>query len=250
MPGKPNHPAPPTDCPKTLPKCLNSWLFTTKCSDNASPSCYCPDAKFVEKISDCLYARGESADETAKAVEYFLGLCQEHIPSNPAIVSAIPPQVTLPPPAAGVPVTTIVRTVTTVVPCQPTTLSEGPSSGVVVSSTTSSVVKTVTIPRVTFTVTAGEPALAYPTGGDTPATAAPVPTGPAPTAAPPALAGPTTLITAPASAGYAAPTGGFAGNSSSPGTTAPPTQFEGAAASVRGLSGVFGVVLAAMAFAL
>jgi hypothetical protein len=197
-------PLPPTECPPTLPRCLKTWIFIIDCDDTADANCFCPHAEFVTKVSECVQSWGKDDSDVSKSLEYFLGICQPYIPQNPAIVSCLPPTITLPPPPANVPVTTVVQTIATVVPCPVTTITAGPSSGYVVSTTTTTKVQTATIPVVQLVVTAVDATLVYPT---LPATTAPAtypPTGPGSTYVP---AGPTTLVTGVAKNGTATATG-------------------------------------------
>ncbi|KAG0633284.1 hypothetical protein HOY80DRAFT_872513, partial [Tuber brumale] len=174
----PAAPLPPTECPPTLPRCLKTWLFIIDCDDTADASCFCPHGEFVTKVSECVQSWGKDDADVSKSLEYFLGICQPYIPQNPAIVTCLPPTITLPPPPANVPVTTVVQTIATVVPCPVTTITAGPSSGSVVSTTTTTKTLTVTIPLVKLIVTTTDAVLVYPT---LPATAVPTtkpPTGP------------------------------------------------------------------------
>jgi hypothetical protein len=181
-----------------------------------------------------------------------MGLCHPYIPSNPAIVSAIPSTITLPSVPSGVPTTTIIRTIETVVPCSPTTITEGSSSGSVVSVTTSTATNTVTIPQVTLIVTSTEASLVYPTpapSAGAPATSAPEVSAIA-TAAPGTPAGPTTLLTS-AAAGATPIAGGSFGNGTSNGTlaTQPSTPVQavgaGSALSPAGIFTFVGVLAVA-----
>src|SRR5690606_15059153 len=122
-------------------------------------SCYCPEKEFVTEVVGCLDAWGQSDEEISRAIKYFTGLCAPHADPAP-IVSAIPSTVSLPP-AASVPVTTIVATLTETIPCEPTTITQGPSSGVVVTETTQIATTSITVPAVT--INPSEPTLAYPT---------------------------------------------------------------------------------------
>lgn len=173
---------PATECPDLLPRCLKTWIFITSCTDTADPSCYCPQEEFVNKVVGCLDAWSSDDDEVTSAVEYFLGLCAPYVDENPAIVTAIPSTITLPTPSPDVPNVTIIQTITTVVPCEPTTVTTGSASGTVVTVSTSTATQTLTIPQVTLVVTATDATLVYPTSdvaatSAPPATATTIPTG-------------------------------------------------------------------------
>jgi hypothetical protein len=214
---------------------LNTWLFSSGCSDNTDADCYCPSGDFVSSVYQCLSAYGASDDDVAKAQQYFQGICAAHIPSNPAIVTGASPVatsssagVTAP---ASVPVTTIQVLTTIVVPC---TETEGPSAGSVIPSSSSTVVisTALTVPQVVFsTITAGASA----SGG-----AALVP-GTAPASVP---AGATTPA-APAQTTFASVITSGAANRTQPATTSP-VPFTGAGSQ---LSTTFAGALVAVVFA-
>jgi len=192
---KPNKPQPPTKfpelpCPDVVPSCLNTWLFSIACLDNTDVGCYCPDVAFVQNIFTCIYAYGETDIVISQAVFFFQGICAPHAPHNPAIITGadtITKVITVTEkPTVSVAYTTVVATVTDVVPCSTDgTAIEG-------SSTTTIYAQTAEIPEVGFqTGDAGEvgvvaaspqAVVAEPTSGDSypPTTLAVQPTGAAP----------------------------------------------------------------------
>lgn len=89
---------PTPNCPETLPKCLNTWLWISDCKDNADSDCFCGSEKFIKNVMGCISAWG--GEDTQAAASYLMGLCAPHIPSNPAIITACPSTVTPAPPAA------------------------------------------------------------------------------------------------------------------------------------------------------
>lgn len=150
-------------------------------------------------VYDCMSAYGKDDEEVSKAAEYFMGICNKYVPQNPEIISCVPPVVTPQPLPTGVPTTTYTQTYTTVVPCAPTTVTQGPTT-YTQTETTTTTTRTLTIPKVTFTLTSSDVELVYPT----PAGQTPAPTGPAPSF-PTGSAGPTTLVKVPVPTSSASP---------------------------------------------
>ncbi|KAK3330915.1 hypothetical protein B0H66DRAFT_80944 [Apodospora peruviana] len=148
-------------CPGVVPSCLNTFLFSTGCSDNSDSACYCPDTIFVKNIFNCLYAHGESDQIISEAVIFFQGICAPYIGSNPGIATdaTVTTYITATPTSVAPVVTTVTLDVTTVVPCTD-------SAGVTIpsSSTTTVVSTTLTVPQVGFTT---DTALATGTGTET-----------------------------------------------------------------------------------
>ncbi|USP73736.1 hypothetical protein yc1106_01010 [Curvularia clavata] len=101
QPSSPSYP--PADVTDSVPKCMNSWLQISApgCKDNTDSKCYCVKPEFTKNVIDCLTARCGNDDETRKALQYFIGICAEHIPQNPQIVGDCPSYIPLnPTPAA------------------------------------------------------------------------------------------------------------------------------------------------------
>ena len=201
---------PPVDYPPTLPRCLKTWIFIISCTDTANTACFCLEAEFIMKVSDCVQSWGKDTRDIAKSLEILMGLCQPFIPKNPAIVTCIPPDMTLPVPTVSVPVTTIVQTITTVVPCT-TTPVRGPkvSSAPVYSNasmTTETKTVTLTIPKVTLVTKTNDVTLVYPTSPGSPLGPPPPPDVPTTFNTGVATPGPPYIRTKP-DTGAATPTG-------------------------------------------
>ena len=97
---KPSSPSyPPVDITDSVPKCMNSWLQISApgCKDNTDAKCYCVKPEFTKNVIDCLTARCGNDDDTRKALQYFIGICAEHIPENPKIVGDCPSYIPLNP---------------------------------------------------------------------------------------------------------------------------------------------------------
>jgi len=200
----PAAPAPNAPCPDLLPKCLNTWIFSTGCADNADHTCYCKNTDFTANVMGCVVARGGSSAEQASALSYLAGICAPFIAQNPGLITNVPSSITLAPtaaptgivtasvtnaaaavssmaPAPTVPVTTITLHTVVTVPCS--------ASGTVIpsSSTTTTIHTVVTVPAVHFdtqTAAAAAGATAAPSvglaaGSPSPVAASPtsVPTG-------------------------------------------------------------------------
>ncbi|ENI05214.1 hypothetical protein COCC4DRAFT_72300 [Bipolaris maydis ATCC 48331] len=104
---KPSSPSyPPVNVTDSVPKCMNSWLQISApgCKDNTDAKCYCVKPEFTKNVIDCLTARCGSDDDIRKALQYFIGICAEHIPENPKIVGDCPSYIPLnPTPSPAVP---------------------------------------------------------------------------------------------------------------------------------------------------
>ena len=160
-------PYPTPNCPGTLPRCLNTWMYMSGCKDNADSNCFCGNAEFIKKVMGCISAWSGSDSETQAAASYLMGLCASHVSTNPAIITACPSTVTPGPSPAGytpssagpitsapvpgksAPCTTITYSSSVVVPATYTT---GVSSGLTVpaSSFTTTLITTVTVPQVSL----------------------------------------------------------------------------------------------------
>jgi hypothetical protein len=136
-------------CPSVVPSCLNTFIFDLGCTDNTDAECYCPDAKFVKNVYDCLYAHGETDAIISEAVAYFQGICGKWVEENPAIATCatITTYITVTATPTVAPVySTVFVDVTTVVPCTDEAGEVIPSS-----STTVTVSTSMTVPQVDFT---------------------------------------------------------------------------------------------------
>ncbi|OHE93383.1 adhesin protein Mad1 [Colletotrichum orchidophilum] len=161
-------------CPDVVPQCLSTWIWSSGCTDNSDANCYCPDAKFVEKVFSCIYSHGASDDIISKATKFFQGICAPHIPQNPAIVT-VPATITnaltvsATNPAATNPAdyTTVTIDKTIVVPCV--------TAGTTVpgSSTTAVIQTTIEVPHVSFATNSASDVVPVP------APSAPAPSAPA-----------------------------------------------------------------------
>ncbi|KAI4643605.1 hypothetical protein J4E93_006616 [Alternaria ventricosa] len=101
QPSSPSYP--PVDITDSVPKCMNSWLQISApdCKDNTDSNCYCLKPEFTKNVIDCISARCGSDDEISKGLQYFIGICAQHVPENPSIVGDCPSYIPLnPTPAA------------------------------------------------------------------------------------------------------------------------------------------------------
>ncbi|RAR16237.1 extracellular serine-threonine rich protein [Stemphylium lycopersici] len=101
QPSSPSYP--PVDITDVVPKCMNSWLQISApgCKDNTDSNCYCTKPEFTKNVIDCISARCGNDDEISKSLQYFIGICADHIPENPKIVDDCPSYIPLnPTPAA------------------------------------------------------------------------------------------------------------------------------------------------------
>ncbi|KAK3703814.1 hypothetical protein LTR37_014260 [Vermiconidia calcicola] len=122
-------PAYPTpECPSTVPKCLNTWMWISECKDNADSDCYCGNEKFITNVMGCIGSWAVSEEEKQAAASYLMGLCAPHVPENPAIITACPPTVTPTPTPTGY--TTIPPPVYSSVPAPSAPASSVPSAPV------------------------------------------------------------------------------------------------------------------------
>ncbi|OQO01431.1 hypothetical protein B0A48_12986 [Cryoendolithus antarcticus] len=90
-------PATPTStpsCPDLLPKCLNTWIWQTGCTDNSDYTCYCKDSGFISNVMGCIESWSGADSETQAAASYLQGICAPYVPENPAIITACPSSVT------------------------------------------------------------------------------------------------------------------------------------------------------------
>jgi hypothetical protein len=103
QPSSPSYP--PVDITDSVPKCMNSWLQISApdCKDNTDSSCYCLKPEFTKNVIDCISARCGSDDEISKGLQYFIGICAEHVPKNPSIVGDCPSYIPLNPTPAAPP---------------------------------------------------------------------------------------------------------------------------------------------------
>jgi hypothetical protein len=187
--------------------------LVTNCNSINDYQCFCPNSNLTIEVFACLSAHGASDSEISAAQVYFLGICVEYVPQNPAIVTAAS-SLTATATIAG-PVTTINVYTTAVVPC---TQSNGPAS------TTTTISSAVTVPQVVLTTVTGTSVGLYQ------GTQAPITT----TAA-------TTMATKTPTYGAASGTGT---------TTAGQPKFTGAASRSNVAFGVVGAALAFSFFAM
>ncbi|KAJ5102786.1 hypothetical protein N7532_003315 [Penicillium argentinense] len=90
-PALPSSPVvPPPQCPKLVPKCINTWLSIPKCDSNGDAACFCPSSEFTGKVQSCIHAWGTSEKEKESALSYFAGICAPYVPKNPAIIDLVP----------------------------------------------------------------------------------------------------------------------------------------------------------------
>ncbi|KAL2122150.1 hypothetical protein VTJ04DRAFT_2605 [Mycothermus thermophilus] len=142
-------PVPTLDVPELVPRCLNTFIFTTGCSDNTDAACYCPDAVFVKNVYDCMYAHGTTDAIIAEAIAFFQGICGKYLPQNPGIATdaTVTSYITVTATPSVAPISTTVTLITTtVVPCTDEAGSEIPSSSTTVTISTS-----IEVPQVDFT---------------------------------------------------------------------------------------------------
>ncbi|KAF3051071.1 hypothetical protein E8E11_010748 [Didymella keratinophila] len=174
-PSSPNYP--PVSPPDVLPKCMNTWLeISGDCKNNADASCYCKNKDFTKNVIDCVSAWCGTDDETRQSLQYLIGICAEHVPENPGLVTDCPSYIPLNPtpasptaPAGGVSTpagevgsTTAAVPGTTPSPEVPsggesTTAASTPCTTITMGSTT------LTIPQVHFTTETNEAGAAAPT---------------------------------------------------------------------------------------
>ncbi|KAG9379567.1 CFEM multi-domain protein [Pyrenophora tritici-repentis] len=100
-PSYPTTPSPPVNLTDVVPKCMNSWLqiSASGCKDNTDSNCYCVKPEFTKNVIDCITARCGNDDDTSKALQYFIGICADHVPKNPQIIGDCPSGAASPPAA-------------------------------------------------------------------------------------------------------------------------------------------------------
>jgi hypothetical protein len=83
---------PPKDVEDVLPTCMNTWLqiSTEDCKDNTATDCYCKNSKFTKNVIDCVQAWCQTDEQTKKTLQYLVGICAEHVPENPGLVTDCP----------------------------------------------------------------------------------------------------------------------------------------------------------------
>lgn len=100
QPSSPSYP--PVSPPDVLPKCMNTWLEVSgDCKNNADASCYCKNKDFTKQVIDCVSAWCGTDDETREALQYLIGICAEHVPENPGLVTDCPSYIPLNPTPAS-----------------------------------------------------------------------------------------------------------------------------------------------------
>ncbi|KAJ4342223.1 hypothetical protein N0V87_001208 [Didymella glomerata] len=99
-PSSPSYP--PVSPPDVLPKCMNTWLEVSgSCKNNADASCYCKNKDFTKNVIDCVSAWCGTDDETRQSLQYLIGICAEHVPENPGLVTNCPSYIPLNPTPAS-----------------------------------------------------------------------------------------------------------------------------------------------------
>ncbi|CAD0085673.1 unnamed protein product [Aureobasidium mustum] len=131
-------PAPSADCPGT------TYLHNTNCANNADADCYCKDEDFINSVYQCIDAYGGSDENVSQAMSYMVGICAKAIPSNPAIVTAVPSSIDIQPSSSTVNAAT--GSLTSAVPT-----SDVPSGSVPASSATDSIVYVTDVVKSTLT---------------------------------------------------------------------------------------------------
>ncbi|KAH0134273.1 hypothetical protein KCU66_g1014, partial [Aureobasidium melanogenum] len=141
-------PAPSADCPGVVPSCLNTYLHNTNCTNNADADCYCKDEAFINSVYQCIDAYGGSDESVSQAMSYMVGICAKAIPSNPAIVTAVPSSIDIQPSSSTVNAAT--GSLTSAVPTG-SMPSDVPSGSVPASSATDSIVYVTDVVKSTLT---------------------------------------------------------------------------------------------------
>ena len=137
---------------------MNTWLeISGDCKNNADASCYCKNKDFTKNVIDCVSAWCGTDDETRQSLQYLIGICAEHVPENPGLVTDCPSYIPLnPTPAsptapAGSASTPAGETTAPVVPGTTSAPAEStPCTTITMGSTT------LTIPQVHFTTETNE----------------------------------------------------------------------------------------------
>jgi hypothetical protein len=93
---------PSANCPAVVPSCLNTYLQSTGCANNADADCYCKDEDFINSVYQCIDAYGGSDENVSQAMSYMVGICAKAIPSNPAIITAVPSTIDIQPTSSTV----------------------------------------------------------------------------------------------------------------------------------------------------
>ncbi|KAK5163058.1 uncharacterized protein LTR77_010993 [Saxophila tyrrhenica] len=76
--------------PDVLPRCLNTWLFTTGCRDNTDVDCFCQQEHYMVNAMGCVNAWSASDEEVGHAAAYLMSICADHTEFFPAILQACP----------------------------------------------------------------------------------------------------------------------------------------------------------------
>ncbi|KAL1649033.1 hypothetical protein SLS61_006556 [Didymella pomorum] len=155
----------PVSPPDVLPKCMNTWLeISGDCKNNADASCYCKNKDFTKNVIDCVSAWCGTDDETRQSLQYLIGICAEHVPENPGLVTDCPSYIPLNPtpasptaPAGGVSTPAGETTAPAVPGTTPAPAESTPCTTITMGSTT------LTIPQVHFTTETNEAGAAAPT---------------------------------------------------------------------------------------
>jgi hypothetical protein len=132
---------------------MNTWLqIDSQCKDNTDSLCYCKNKDFTKNVIDCVTAWCGTDEETREALQYLIGICAEHVPENPGLVTDCPSYVPLNPPtptAPSAPEGPDGGAMTTAAPGEKPG-SEMPSTTITFGSTT------LTMPQVHFTTQTNE----------------------------------------------------------------------------------------------
>lgn len=95
-------PIPSADVPGVVASCLNTYLHNTNCTDNTDVDCYCKDEDYINSVYQCIDAYGGSDENVSQAMSYMVGICAKAIPSNPAIITAVPSSINIQPTSSTV----------------------------------------------------------------------------------------------------------------------------------------------------
>ncbi|KAH0285402.1 hypothetical protein KCU62_g7566, partial [Aureobasidium sp. EXF-3399] len=97
-------PIPSVDVPGVgvVASCLNTYLHNTNCTDNTDADCYCKDEDYINSVYQCIDAYGGSDENVSQAMSYMIGICAKAIPSNPAIITAVPSSIDIQPTSSTV----------------------------------------------------------------------------------------------------------------------------------------------------
>ncbi|KAI4760549.1 hypothetical protein E4T52_07585 [Aureobasidium sp. EXF-3400] len=143
-------PIPSADCPGTVPSCLNTYLHNTNCSSNADADCYCKDEDFINSVYQCIDAYGGSDENVSQAMSYMVGICAKAIPSNPAIITAVPSTIDIQPTSSTV--NAVTGSLSSAVPVASSDVPAGSlTSDVPASSATDSIVYVTDVVKSTLT---------------------------------------------------------------------------------------------------